>query len=212
MAQTIETFIDRLQADGVEAGREAAAKIRAEAEAEARKIIEQAEQQARRRLAEAETEAEQMRARTETELRLAARDAVRGLQESIERALRAVLTGAVRKKLDDSDFLAELLREVVRRYVEADQEGRSTIEINVSEPMRRRLVDWAIQTFHGDIEALRGHVDLHGTLAGPGFEFTVADGTVEVTVESVVEVLAGLVGPEVRRLMAEAAGNGQPAT
>ena len=210
MAQTIETFIDRLQSDGVEAGRAAAEKIRAEAEAEARQIVEQAEQKAKRRIEEAEAESEKIRQRTETELRLAARDAVSGLQESLVRALRGVLSGAVREKLQETEFLAQLLREIVMQYVAADLEGEPSIEINVSEPMRHQLIQWAIKTLHKDLTT-KTNLELHGTLGGPGFELTVADGTIEVTVESVVEVLAGLVGPEVRRLVAESAANGKNA-
>lgn len=211
MAQTIETFIDRLQTDGVEAGREAAEKIRADAEAQAKQIVAEAEKKAKQIAEEARAEAEKTRQLAETELRLAARDAVLGLQESLERSLKTVLVDGVRGKLEQTDFLGQLLLEIVMRYVQADIDGETTVEINVSEPMRHNLTEWALKNFHDKAAKAKAHIDLHGSLAGAGFEYSVTDGTVEVTVDSVAETLAELVGPELRKMVAGAAAQGEPA-
>ena len=48
-------------------------------------------------------------------------------------------------------------------------------------------------------------MDLRGTLAGAGFEYTVAGATIEVTLDSVVETLTSLVGPELRKVLESAA-------
>ena len=67
------------------------------------------------------------------------------------------------------------------------------------------MTHWAIEVLHKDLVASGTGIELHGSLAGSGFEYRVSDGTVEVTVESVVEMLSELVGPEVREIVARAA-------
>ena len=204
MAETIEAFVDKLQADGVQAGREAAEKIRAEAEQQASRLIQEAQEKAKTIIAEAEAESEKTRDRAETELRLAARDALVYLRETLTRALQGVLAGAAQEKLSEADFLGTLLRDIVMQYVRADAEGTTSVTINVSEEMRHQLTHWAIQALHKDLEDSKTSVDLHGTLAGAGFEYRVSGGTVEVTVDSVVEILSQMVSPELRTLMARA--------
>ncbi len=204
MAETIEAFVDKLQADGVKTGREAAEKIRAEAEQHARHLIEEAQARAEKIIDHADAESGRLRAKTETELKLAARDTVIRLQEALTRALQGLLAAAVADKLNDPEFLQGLLHDIVMQYVRADTEGIRAVTINVSEEMRHQLTHWALQVLHKDLVTSGTSVDLHASLAGAGFEYTVSDGTVEVTVESVVEILSELVGPEVREMVAGA--------
>jgi vacuolar-type H+-ATPase subunit E/Vma4 len=203
MAETIETFINKLQADGVEAGREAAKEITEQAEQQARQRLAAAEDEAKQIIEQAREEGERIRVRVETELKLAARDTVVRLQETLNHALKAVLVNAVSEKLQDADFLGGLIREVVLRYVDADASGGDTVEINVSDEMQGRLLSGAVAGFKpGDPELAR--TSLLGKLAESGFEYKVASGTVEVTADSVVDVLSSLLGAELRRRIAEA--------
>ena len=73
MAQTIESFINRLQQDGVEAGQEAAEKIKSEAEEQARQTLKDAEAEAERILEKARAEAETIRSQVQTELEFSGR-------------------------------------------------------------------------------------------------------------------------------------------
>jgi len=206
MADTLKSFIDKLQAEGVQAGQESAEKIRAEAEAQAREIIRQAEAKAKQIVAQADAEGASRRTKTENELKLAARDTVSKLQETLTKALQGVLAVADREKLADTAFLGKLLYDIVMQYVKADVEGTPSITINVSEEMRHQLAEWAIQSFHIPPESKEKlkFVELKGTLNKAGFEYQVGSGTVEVTVDSTVETLVDLLGPEVRKIVAEA--------
>ncbi len=205
MAETLEAFVTRLQEDGVKAGKEAADKIRAEAEEQARRIVEDARAQAAGIVEQAEAERQKVRSRTETELQLAARDAITRLQDTLGRALETLLRETAREQLSDSELIKELMRTIVSQYAEADITGKEMMTFNVPAPMRDKLVQWVIQEFHTDSNKQRRLVDLHGTLKEAGFEYSVKEGTVEITVESVVEILSDLVGPEVRRLVLESA-------
>lgn len=208
MTQSIEAFVNTLQAEGVEVGQRAAEKIRAEAEQRAQELIEQATRRAEQIIDEARSEADRIRARTETELRFAARDTLARLQETLNSALRAVLFPPVREKLEDSDFLPELIRDVLLRYAEQDARGQEPIAVEiwqqVPEEQRERLAKWLLDAFSQRNKTARA-VDLRATLADAGFEYTIRDGTVEVTADSLVESLAEIVAPNVRKLIAEAA-------
>ena len=203
MAQTIESFINRLQQDGVQAGQEAAEKIKSEAEQQARQILREAEAEAERILDEAKAEADRARSRVDTELKLAARDTITRLQEAVSRAMQAVLFSAVRQKLSDKSVVASLLQDIVKQYVAADAGGKVTVTINVSDEMRHKLADWAIHAMH-DPPSAETSIDLHGSLKSAGFEYKIDEGTVEVTPQSVGTILQDLVGPEVRKLVTEA--------
>ena len=96
MVETIESFVAKLQADGVDAGRQEAEKLRADARAEADKIIAAAKADADKILADAKTQAADLLARGKTELSLAARAAVLKLQVALALGPQAIVAQAVR--------------------------------------------------------------------------------------------------------------------
>ena len=215
MTQTLESFIERLRADGVEAGRQSAEEIRREAERASENLLRDAQAKARQIVQDAEAQREQVLARTQTDLKLAARDTVAKLRETLSQAVTRALEKAVAVKLDDADFLADLIRQIVLEYVEKDAVGETLLTFNVPEPMRHKLAHWAIETFHKpDREKKQEElsVELHGSLIGAGFEYQMSQGTVEITVESVVQVLSDIITPELRKLIAEAVGDETPPT
>jgi len=203
MASTLESFVERLKADGVEAGRQAAEAIRRQAEQQAAQRLQEAEAEAQRIIAAAQAEREKLLARTQTELRLAARDTLHRLREALEKALQQVLLRAMETHLEDESFLRDLIREVVCQYAKADAEEKDLISINLSDSMRRRLSDWAIGAFHNPDCPQELTVELRGALTGAGFEYRISEGTVEVTPESLVDVLLEMVSPEVQKLLQE---------
>ncbi|MEJ2677844.1 MAG: hypothetical protein P8174_02075 [Gemmatimonadota bacterium] len=73
---TLESFVSRLHADGVEAGRKEAERLLQDARDQAEGIIGAAEEEARRIVESAEAKAKRETERVNAELRLAARDAV----------------------------------------------------------------------------------------------------------------------------------------
>lgn len=210
MVQTIEEFVKTLQEEGVEAGRREAEKLLAEAKGQGETIVEQARQQAARIVEEARQEAQRSRVRGETELRLAARDTITRLQDALNSALRAVLFPAVRRTLMDQQFLSELIRDVVLRYAENDAIDRSSpavrVSKDISDEQRQRMAAQLLESL-----AQRGgqlaSINLEAVLGEAGFELVLRDGAVEVTTEAVVDSLTELVGPEVRKLISEAAGS-----
>ncbi len=210
MAESIESFVARLQSEGVEAGRQEAHKVLEDARREAEQIIEQADQQADRIVADARRQAEAELARGRTELKLASRDALLHLRHALNRALQAVLARAVAPVLNDDQFLRQLLHELVLRYAQADIERGAHMDISVSPDLHGRLSDWAIGEIRGRADAHGMGLDLRGELATAGFEYNISGGTVEVTVESVVEMLTRMVGPRLAELVDQSSKSSGP--
>jgi len=204
MAESIESFVAQLQTEGVQAGEQAAEKLRREAEQQAEQIISQAQGEAEKITAQAKAEAESTLARSQTELELAVRDTEARLRTSLNQALTKILLQFVKEPLSDAEFLKSLIHDVVMQYAKADIEGVETTRIGVSPEMHKQLAEWAIHELH---EAAMGEgvgIDLKAELRQGGFEYSVTGGTVEVTEESVVASLAELVSASLREMLTEA--------
>lgn len=205
MTETIESFVAKLKTEGVEAGQKQAEQLKQEAQQEADRVVAQARQDAEKIVADAQAEAEKILARGRTELELAARDATLKLRESLVRALEGVLNAAVREPLNDVEMLKQLLDAIVMRYVDADIKGVGAVKIDLAPELSHQLADWAIAKVHSAIDCKGCSVDLKSTLRQAGFEFNITGATVEVTQESVVDTLKGLVSPKLRDLFDKAA-------
>lgn len=201
MTTTIEKFVSVLQNEGVEAGRQAADAIRAEAEDEARRVLDEARQRAEGIVQEAEDQAKRTRARVETELKFAARDTVLRLSETISQIFEAVIRAAMEQELSDVEFIRTLVHDVVMQYARADSEPNGMLVINVTEDTRRQLAHWAIHALREGLKDSSVHVDVKGSLTEAGFEYRISDGTVEVTVDSLTATLSELVRPQLRDLI-----------
>jgi V/A-type H+-transporting ATPase subunit E len=206
MPQSIETFVARLQEEGIQAGRQEAQRLIQQAQAQARQTLEQADQQARQIIDQANQQARQALDRGQAQLSLACRDSILRLRDALGAALRGVLARQVETELSDPAFLRQALGQLVQLYAQADLENRQ-FEVRVGPELVGKLSDWAIQ----EIGARQGDgrhagIDLKGTLAQAGFEYRVDGATIEVTVESVVQLLSELVSPRLREVLQQAAG------
>ncbi len=202
MTQTIESFVEKLHAEGVHAGQEAAEKLRSEARAEAERVVAEAKAEAEKLLAEAKAKAGRNAERERSELDLAVRDVVLRVREEFGNAVWALLSHEVSKPLSDTEFLANLIRDVVGCYAQSDARPDEQIEIRVNPEAMTAITDWAVKYLSDEnTEQAKAHMDLKGTLKGIGFEYCVAESTVEMTVESIVAVLKEQVTPHLREVL-----------
>jgi len=205
MPETIESFVAKLQAEGVQAGQQQAEKLRADAQAQADKMLADAKAAGEKVVADDRSEAEGILARGKTELKLAARDTALRLREAIQRALKAVLAEQAHKTLADTSFIGPLLHEIVLAYAKDLQQHREVMTINIPAEQRDKLKDWALKEIGRQaVDGVRGVFNLRTALAEAGFEYTVSGRTVEVTTESVTAALSDLLSPALRELLAEA--------
>jgi V/A-type H+-transporting ATPase subunit E len=205
MSETIESFVAKLQSEGVDAGKQQAEQLLADARTQADALLADARKQAEKTVAEAETESKAIFERGRTELKLASRDIVLKLRETLAAGLKAVLAGEVQHKLNDTALIGTLLHDIVIMYAKQLHEHREVMQINVPEPQREKLRTWALAEIGQQaVDGVRGTFNLHTTLKEAGFEYTLAGRTVEVTTESVTTALAELITPALRKLLDEA--------
>ena len=200
MAESIESFVKKLQSEGVDAGKQAAEKIIKEAKRDAEKILSDAKTEAEEIRTRAKTDADKELLRGQTELELAVRDALLKLRESISRALTTMLTRNIEKKLSDPDYLGEIIREVVAAYAKADAKQQSVTEINVSKKVRDRLNDNVLKDLFRNLGEEKDTMGLRATLAKAGFEYKIRGATVEVSADALSEMLAEMVSPALREI------------
>jgi F0F1-type ATP synthase membrane subunit b/b' len=203
MVDTIESFVSKLQEQGVQTGREAAQKLQDEAKLKAQQIIADAEAKGQQIIADAEKQGESILSRSQTELDLAARDTTAKLRDTLSASLNELLAKAANVTLSDTNVLGTILHDIVVMYVEADIKHQELVKINVSHDIRQKLVDWAIKELgRGAVDNKRSHIELKGNLKQAGFEYSVHNGTIEVTPESVVSTLSDIVTPALRDILA----------
>ena len=169
MVETIESFVAKLQADGVQAGQQAADKLREDAQKQADQIIAQARKDAEKILADAGAAAQKTLSRSQTELELATRDAVLRLKDALGRAIHAILAHGAKHQLEDDQFIGKILHELILLYAKADLEGDGGIRINVPPEMMEKIAHWALHEIAAEAAGDK-HVpiDLKGTLAAAG--------------------------------------------
>jgi vacuolar-type H+-ATPase subunit H len=205
MADTIEEFVNKLQQEGVQAGQATAEKLQADAQAQADQTIADAQAKAEKIVADAKSEGENILARAKTEVELAARDTIGRLRETLSTALNALLAESAKTALDDMDFIGRTLHDIVMLYAKADIQRHLLVKINVPDNVRKQLKTWALKELGQEVlKEVRPSFDLKGRLDQAGFEYEVHGGTVEVTLDSVVETLSELVTPALREVLTKA--------
>jgi len=201
MPESIESFVKKLQAEGVEAGKEAAEKIKNNARRKADKIIADAKNEADQIIAKAKNEADKQLLRMQTELELAVRDSILKLRETIGNILSAMLIRKVEKNLSDADYLEKVIREVITAYARADAEKQPFMEINISGELSDKLNDGILKEFFQNMGEGQEKITMLSTLSKAGFEYKIDGATVEVSSESVSGLIAEMVGPRLQKIL-----------
>ena len=204
MPKNIESFVETLKAEGVDAGKQAAQKIEAEAQAAAQKIVAEAETKAQQIIDDAETQAEKTQARLNSSLELAARDAVLKLRDELSKLLSALLARQVEGQLSNEETLAGLMREVILAYAKTTGDKQPSAEIRLPVDLQSRLVTGALREL---TRALKSHdiqTEVKACLDKAGFEYKIEGSTVEVSVDSVTQLLSDMIDPEMQQIMEKA--------
>lgn len=194
--ENLGRFIAKLQEEGVEKGHAEAEKIKAAATEAASQIIVAAKAEAEKILADASKKGEARLQQAQVELNLAARDTVLNLKQSIAKMVEAILRGSVENRLKDPAFVGDLIKNVVSQYVQADAQGKECVVT-----VQRDLLDTLKNSVMAELSAGTTFV---GGLSEAGFEFTSLSGTVEITPDSIAEVLAKYVNVDLQEAIAAA--------
>jgi len=209
MPTNIESFVETLQAEGVDAGKKAAEKIKTEAREQADQIIAQAQAKAEQMIADAQTEAEQIQARMDSSLELATRDTLILLREKLGELLSALLKQQVEKELSEEETLSSIMREVILAYSTPATDTEITAEIRVPQELQSRLLTGAIRELARALKNRNIQTDVKASLDQAGFEYKVEGSTLEVSAESVAALLADMIDPQLQQILEKATANPQ---
>jgi V/A-type H+-transporting ATPase subunit E len=132
-AHGVQALIERLRAEGVEAGRQEAEKILAEARAQAERILAEAQAQAEGLVAQAKRTQAKLESASREALALAVRDAKLRLQEELSSAFDRKLAELVRQAMRPQPFLEQLILHVAGKVSQDLPPGPITLVLP-SEP------------------------------------------------------------------------------
>jgi vacuolar-type H+-ATPase subunit E/Vma4 len=201
MSESIVTLVEKIKTDGVESGKRAAEEILNKTREKAEKILADTEAQAATIVTAAQAQAQAIARQQEHELQLASRDAVLAVRETIVRTVQSVLARETSNALADRKLLAVLIRDMLIEYAHQDARQINPITLNVNEKALADVSDWLLSRKTDGEQDLISDVNLQANLRKLGFEFTINEATVEVTVESIAEVLGQLVSSKVREIL-----------
>lgn len=206
----VETLIQRLQDEGVEKGRNAAEDLVEEARKESLRLLDQAQREAEEIRAQARQEAEKSRATGEEALRLAARDTLLHLRESLRTEFTAKIRRLVAHTLDDRQFLERLILEVARKAMPGD--AGSAVEILLpgdkvdAEDLEKRPEEVSEDSLMKFVLGLSADILREGLTFGrsadnePGIRVQIVDQDVQIefTEQSISDLLMQHMAPRLR--------------
>jgi V/A-type H+-transporting ATPase subunit E len=117
----VQELIDRLHDEGVAKGQEEADGLRTEARKESMSLLDDARRQAEEILAQARAEAARVKESGNEALRQASRDVILKLKESFHDEFENKVRKLVAFELQDPKFLEQLILEIARKAVPADE-------------------------------------------------------------------------------------------
>ena len=111
----VEVLIQRLRQQGVAAGNAARDEITSKAEQEAARILKEARDQAKKLVEDARDEADRLQKAGEDALRIAGRDSVLRMRETVTTYFEERVKRLASTELEDPEFLRKLIIEVAKR-------------------------------------------------------------------------------------------------
>ena len=122
IASGVQTLIERLRQEGVDAGRTEAEKLVAEAESRAKWIVSQAQEEAEKIVGKARETAEREKTAADEALQVAARDALLGIKTQLTKRFTGEVRRLVSDKMKSEALLEKMILEILGRGREAIDE------------------------------------------------------------------------------------------
>jgi V/A-type H+-transporting ATPase subunit E len=193
MTQDLQQLLEKINTDGVEKAKSEAAKLIAQANAQAKAIVDAATREAAQQIAHAKQEADAFERRAEETIRQSARDTVLNVETSVTAMLTALLLKEVNTTLSSAELVAQLAAEAVRAYIQ----GKGGLSIVASS----QLVD-ALRAKLAS-EAAQGVTVVRDDHTGAGFKIRLANGRIEhdFSGAAVADALAKNLRPKLAALL-----------
>ncbi|MEW5895629.1 MAG: hypothetical protein AB1650_07735 [Candidatus Omnitrophota bacterium] len=198
MVQNVQDLINKIKHEGLEAGRESAGRIEAEARKRSEAMIAKAHLEAGEIIAEARAKQKRLEESVRASLHQAARDTVLSLKKRIEEILRDIMKRDIHESLG-KEQIAGLIVALAKQYME-QHGGIQNIRIGLNESDRKALEQHIVAKLKEAINTgitVRTRDDLTGGFmisfdeGKSSFDFS-EDALVEYLKKYVNEYVAGL--------------------
>lgn len=204
----VQHLIDRLRDEGVTKGEQEAEQLLENAKAKAREIVARAHEQADEFMAEARREADRLQSSGEEAIRLAIRDAVLKMGETLRDDFAHKLKKMVTYSLNDTEFLKQLLLEIGRRCVSGEEKPLNVLvpieQYNPEDVDREGTLANFVANISADIlrEGIH-YAPAAENAAGIRVQIVGDDVEVDLTDETVTQLLMAHLMPRFREIVGE---------
>ncbi len=198
----LQELIETLKKQGIESGEESSRKILENAQKQADEILAKARSEADGIVNKAKDEADRQLKQLQSSMESAATLLVTNLKRTIEESLISLpLKKDLSEKLDETNFLKELITICVREY--AKNPGRTQLDVLVSEEQRKNLGDFSLnlaKSLAGESKDKEVAIDLKSNGISFGFIINRADDVVSLdfTDEAFLELFLQYLSPRFR--------------
>lgn len=197
----LRELIDQIKKDGVDAAKAEADSMLEAAKNEAERIIADARVQADKILAAAKNENERMVKSSEDAIRQAGRNLLISFRECVSRELKIILNDNVTNAYSSEEF-AQLIIKVVEQWTSHPDDGDITVLLNTDNLTKlEKILLSALKDKIGNGVILKANDSFDG-----GFRIAVDNGDAyyDYSTEAVVDMLSNYLSPRVTDLLKEA--------
>ncbi|MDR1256527.1 MAG: V-type ATP synthase subunit E [Spirochaetaceae bacterium] len=195
----LQEFIEKVKKDGIEQASEEAARIKADAEAEAKRIVEAASKEAADMAAKGEQDAERFQKAAEAAVGQAYRNLILSFKGEIETVLDKIVAKNTQAILSD-DTLKQLIPEVVKGL----SSGKGTVDVILNETQLKSLESWAKGALGAEIS--NGLEVRAGKNLVAGFRIALKDGSAyyDFSAQAVADALGAYLNPRLAEIVKDA--------
>lgn len=189
-SENIQNIISQIHEKGVREAEEKGKEIVTKAKQEAETMLQNSKDEATAIIENARHRANELKNSAEHQVQISLKNAAELLKQKTLLFLTNLLTEMTRKKLDDSQFLGDLIREAVKKWANGERVTISA-STNILERMDKSLLEG---------KTLEINDSLHGFTIKKEGDFI----TWEVTDESIAEILAPLLSAQIAEFLKKA--------
>ncbi|MDR2660013.1 MAG: V-type ATP synthase subunit E [Spirochaetaceae bacterium] len=192
----LQEFIEKIKKDGIEQASAEAAGVKAEAQAEAKRIIGTAVKEAAAATDKGKQDAERFEKASNAALQQASRNLILSFKSEIEAILNKIIVKDTQAALND-DALKTLIPEVVKGL----SAGKDTVDVILNEKQLKSLEAWAKGALTTEIA--KGLELKAGKNLGAGFRIGLKDGSAyyDFSATTLADALAAYLNPRLAEIV-----------
>ncbi|WP_010256700.1 ATP synthase subunit E [Treponema primitia] len=193
----LQELIDKIKKDGIVSASEEAARLKSQADSDAKRIVESAQREAEGIIAKAKTDSERFEKAGTAALEQASRNLVLAFKGEIEALLDKIIAAKTASSYGE-DTLKAIIPELVKSWV---SKGADSLDLILSEDnlnkLRSYFNDQLVSEINKGVE-LKSDRNL-----GAGFRIATKDGSAyyDFSVESVAELLSSYLNPRLAEIL-----------